>query len=178
MPSDRNTVRRSLALVGALMLLVLGALAALTGALVTGSAARGALLLAAGVHLAASSALTVGVARRRRPLLLAGLTWLAVLTAAALYGSCAAWRGCGWHLAVALVALLTLAAMLRYYHSLKPRGDGGGVFELPYSPMEDAAAGTEMVLLTAAAGDARGNRELGDAVTDGLVISDGRSGDR
>ena len=172
MPANRNTVRRSLALVGALMLVLLGTLAALGGALVTGAAARTALLVAAGVHLAASSALTVGVAARRRPLLLAGLTWLAVLTAAALYGSCSAWAGCGWHLAVALLALgyllLTLAAVLRYYHSLRPAPDGG-VYELPYSPVGDpgADAGTEMVLLHTADGTAKPG--LGDSVTDGLV---------
>ncbi|KAF0298843.1 hypothetical protein FJT64_003843 [Amphibalanus amphitrite] len=166
MGADRGTVRRSLALVGALLLLLLGSLAALGGALVTGAAARTALLVAAGVHLVASSALTVGVASRRRPLLLAGLTWLAVLTAAALYASCSAWPGCGWHLAVALLALgyllLTLAAVLRYYHSLQPTD--GGDRQLPYSAMEETAAGTEMVLLTAS-----GRAQTGESATDRLV---------
>ena len=171
MTGDRNTIRRSLALVGAVMLLLLGTLAALGGILLTSSVARTALLVAAGIHLVASSALTVGVARRRRPLLLAGLTWLAVLTAAALYGSCSAWADCGWHLAVALVALgylfLTLAAVLRYYYSLRPTTEGG-VYELPYSPVAEADAGTELVLLKVnGLGE---EHESGESVKDSLVI--------
>ena len=162
-------MRRSLALVSAVLLLLLGTLSALGGALVTSSAAQTALLVAAGVHLVASSALTVGIARRRRPLLQAGLTWLAVLTAAALYSSCSAWTGCGWQLAVALVALgylfLTLAAVLRYYHSLRPSTEGA-VYELPYSHVEEPDSGTEMAPLRKTAEE---KLETGESVTDALV---------